>query len=95
MSSFTKTFSGINQALLGEEKNKDDDSQSGNDVSEQESMFGNDVNKKTGKPTRGLRWMIFTFVMIFLLCLITMFFSKYKDLRSKAIKIGKDAAAKV
>jgi len=48
-------------------------------------MFGNDVNKKAGKPVRGYRWMFFTFAMIFILCLIVLFHDKFEELKANTI----------
>jgi len=74
------TDNGIAKALLGEHDNFDDDSvNSPKDQTENESMFGNDENKKTGKPVRGRRWMCFTFVMIFFLCAIVMFHDEFES----------------
>ena len=77
------TDNNLAKALLGEQDRFDDDSVVSNkEGTEQESMFGQDDNKKTGKPIKGRRWMAFTFFMIIILCFIVMFndeFNKAKD----------------
>jgi hypothetical protein len=55
-------------------------------------MFGNDVNKKAGKPVRGYRWMAFTFTMIFILCLIVLFHEDFEKLKKKSIETIKTNA---
>ena len=64
----------MTKALLGEKDDADDDSvNTPKEGSDEESMFGNDVNKKVGKPVRGYRWMCFTFTMILALSITVIF----------------------
>ena len=63
----------------GEDAHVDDSDGSAKQVSQNESMFGNDVNKKSRKPVRGYRWMCFTFTMIIVLCLMVFFHDKVEQ----------------
>ena len=58
-------------ALIGDDQKVDDSASGGNQSNE--SMFGDGVNKKAGKPIKGYRWMCFTFTMIIILCLMVFF----------------------
>ena len=49
-------------------------------------MFGNDENKKTGRPVRGYRWMFFTFFMIGILCIIVMFHDQFEEYKNSVIE---------
>jgi hypothetical protein len=53
-------------------------------------MFGNDVNKKTGKPVKGYRWMGFTFFMIIILCLVIMFHDEFEKAKKSATSFTTD-----
>lgn len=64
-------------------------------------MFGNDANKRTGRPVKGYRWMYFTFLMILLLCLIVIFHDSFEKAKksvgeaaSGAVKTGFDWTTK-
>jgi len=85
------TDNNLAKALLGEQDKFDEDSAISNkDATEQESMFGNDENKKTGKPIKGRRWMAFTFLMIIVLCVIVMFHDEFEKAKTASIDyIGK------
>jgi len=66
---------------MGEKEEQEDDSiNTPVDKSEEESMFGSDVNKKTGRPVRGYRWMCFTWVMIIVLSVVVFFKSDMKSI---------------
>lgn len=54
-------------------------------------MFGNDGNRKSGKPVRGYRWMYFTFFMIVILCLIVIFHESYEKLKQDVVDKTKGA----
>ena len=78
---------------MGEKEKVDEDSvNTPKNESEQDSMFGNDVNKKSGKPIRGYRWMAFTFFMIILLCIIVMFHDKFNAMKADLYKTMKEKA---
>ena len=71
--------------LLGDNQVGDDDSvNTPKNQSEQESMFGDNENKRNGRPTKGYRWMAFTFIMIAILCLIVIFHEKFEKLKDNA-----------
>ena len=63
---------------MGDKNDHDDDSVNTPQDQKSESMFGNDVNKKSGKPTKGYRWMCFTFLMIAILSIIVIWHDDFE-----------------
>lgn len=83
---------GLMKKLLVDEKGDSDSVNTPKEQSEQESMFGNDENKKSGRPVKGYRCMFFTFFMIIILCLIVMFHDRFEKLKDDAASAASDAA---
>ena len=58
-------------------------------------MFGNDVNKKTGKPVKGYRYMCFTFFMIIILCIIVIYHDSFEKIKKESFNKMKEELEKL